>query len=239
MRSRRTRRQSPLRGMPRAASPITMIDHAGLVEEVRRRTGLDGAQRAEVAISAVLSVLRERLADDEVELLAPALPEAFARRLREGDYLWDFGLEVFYERVSARMAAEIGLAREASQVVGQVLAEVVPEETRERLWAHLPDDWRELLSPRAPSGPPPERERVTFEEHPRPRDTLATGRPGSMHPVSEARPEPAHAHSVARSSSPHAETKLSSSRGLTQERLRESLADASRPSGPVRPIARE
>ncbi len=219
-----------------------MIDHGDLVEEVRRRTGLDDGQRTEAAISAVLSVLRERLEDAEVELLAPELPEPFARRLREGDYLWDFGLEVFYERVAARMAAEPGLAREVSQVVGQVLAEHTAEEPLERLQAHLPDEWRELLSPRAPSGAsvdrvdPAEWAHGHLVEAPRPRDTLATGRPGSTRPVSEARPEPAHTHSVARESNPHGDTKLSSARGLTQERMRESLADAARPPGPVRPI---
>ncbi|HLM72216.1 MAG TPA: hypothetical protein VK459_05985 [Polyangiaceae bacterium] len=48
---------------------------------------------------------------------------------------------------------------------------------------------------------------------------------GSGHPLSEARFEPAHTHSVARSDNPHEDTKLSSSRGLTQERLEDTLAE--------------
>jgi hypothetical protein len=54
--------------------------------------------------------------------------------------------------------------------------------------------------------------------------TLATGRPGSQHPVSEAHPETAQERSVVNAENPHAETKLSSSRGTTQERRAETLA---------------
>jgi hypothetical protein len=65
--------------------------------------------------------------------------------------------------------------------------------------------------------------------------TLATGRPGSRHPVSEAHEDRAHTESIARSDDPHGDTKLSSSRGLTQERLRETLAEG-RP-GPEHPVS--
>jgi hypothetical protein len=53
--------------------------------------------------------------------------------------------------------------------------------------------------------------------------------------VSDAPLAGAHAHSVARSENPHADTKLSSSPGLTQERLGDSLAEA-RP-GPAHPVS--
>ncbi|MBX3231426.1 MAG: hypothetical protein KIT84_10810 [Labilithrix sp.] len=55
--------------------------------------------------------------------------------------------------------------------------------------------------------------------------TLATGRPGSRHPISEARHAGAHAESVVRSDNPHGDMKLSSARGTTQEREHEDLAE--------------
>jgi hypothetical protein len=57
-----------------------------------------------------------------------------------------------------------------------------------------------------------------------PRRTLSEGKPGSRHPLSEARLDRAQSNSVARADEPHADTKLSSARGLTQERLHETLA---------------
>ena len=54
---------------------------------------------------------------------------------------------------------------------------------------------------------------------------LADGRPGSAHPLSEAKASEAHAESVARTDDPHAETRLSSAKGMTQEREQESLAE--------------
>jgi hypothetical protein len=47
------------------------------------------------------------------------------------------------------------------------------------------------------------------------RDTLASGRPGSAHPLADARPEPAHEHSIARADDPHADRRLSSAHGET------------------------
>lgn len=66
--------------------------------------------------------------------------------------------------------------------------------------------------------------------------TLASARPGSAHPVSEAAPPSGQMHSVAVNPSPHEETKLSAAKGFTQERLEETLG-AGRPPGPTRPVA--
>jgi hypothetical protein len=61
--------------------------------------------------------------------------------------------------------------------------------------------------------------------------TLADGRVGSHRPLSEAHPGEAQPGSV-RAKAPHADTKLSSSRGLTQEREGRTLA-AARPENLV------
>jgi hypothetical protein len=51
-----------------------------------------------------------------------------------------------------------------------------------------------------------------------------------MHPLSEAAPTAGQTHSVARNPSPHEETKLSAAKGLTQERLYETLGSGRAPS---------
>lgn len=57
------------------------------------------------------------------------------------------------------------------------------------------------------------------------RRTLADGRPGSQHPVSEAGRRDAQSDSI-RTVNPHGDVKLSSSAGATQERDHDTLAEA-------------
>jgi hypothetical protein len=79
----------------------------------------------------------------------------------------------------------------------------------------------------------PEHEPVSLAH----RHDIASGRPGSTRPLSAANPRVLeHRHSVARNGDPHGDTKLSSARGLTQEREGETLA-AARPGPGLRPIA--
>lgn len=86
---------------------------------------------------------------------------------------------------------------EHAQAVFQGIGEAPPEVERQRLQKHLPD-WADLFAPREFGSPslrpvhaaaPPELGHGA---------TLATGRPGSRLPLSEAPPETAHAESVAR-----------------------------------------
>jgi hypothetical protein len=120
------------------------------------------------------------------------------------------------------------------------IADALDAEARARVRRALALAIGALLSPREDGVPPP---------HPEPPrapapGTLATGRPGSRHPLSEARADRAHAHSVVREENPHGATKLSSAPGLTQEREGETLASgrgsvpslpslSSRPSRPI------
>jgi hypothetical protein len=96
----------------------------------------------------------------------------------------------------------------------------------------LPKPIGDQLVPQDFPEPPPHAQAV----HASPLSTLAHGRPGSLHPIAEAAPASGHAHSIARNDDPHGDTKLSSSTGLTQERLRESLATG-RPPGPERSVS--
>jgi hypothetical protein len=65
---------------------------------------------------------------------------------------------------------------------------------------------------------------------------LAEGRPGARNSLASGDPALlAHRHSVARSDDPHGDSKLSSARGLTQERDEDTLASG-RP-GSRRPLS--
>jgi uncharacterized protein (DUF2267 family) len=178
-----------------------VVLHSGLADE-----------RAQAAIVAVLSGLRRQLGAPEAEALADVLPTDFADVLRRGHY--DGG------PVAARVAAledvPLGQAIEHTASVCRALADLLPDPALVRLRHALPSETSTLLAPSAEqaSGRP---------AHHR-RETLAEGRPGSRHPLSEARPPGAQANSVVASDNPHGDTKLSSSRGLTQEREEESLA---------------
>jgi uncharacterized protein (DUF2267 family) len=182
-----------------------VVLHSGLAHE-----------KARAATEAVLSALGTQLGRPEAEALAAELPEALARSVRDSRYAPETQLGA---RVAALEEVTLAVAVEHIASVCHALAELLPEATLERLRRGLPGDVAVLLEP-------PSRE-VAAHEHGHvaaPRHTLAEGRPGSRHPISESRPPGAQSNSVVTSDNPHGDTKLSSSRGLTQERERETLA---------------
>jgi hypothetical protein len=122
-------------------------------------------------------------------------------------------------RVAGREHVRPGFAVEHTGVVCQALAEALSEAVLHRLHEDLPAPLGALFTPREPVRRF-EYVHLDSAHH----STLAEGRPGGRHPVSEARPERAHTHSVARSDNPHGDTKLSSASGLTQEREHSTLA---------------
>jgi len=170
-------------------------------------------ERARPVILSVLTALRRQLGSPEAEALADELPAELATALRHGSYAGGDDLVASVAAIEQVSAAE---AVEHVACVGRALAELLPTDLLARLRRTLPVHSAKLLEPSAPA---------TDEVYAHPgRATLAEGRPGSRHPLSEARPSTAQADSLVVSDDPHADTKLSSSRGLTQERERESIA---------------
>lgn len=196
------------------------MTHAEFLAQVSERTGLPGPEEADRAARAVLGAVGERLSRQDLRVLAEDLPSRLTDMLRSGTPGQDFGLEELHARVAEREHVREGFAVEHTGTVCQVLAEALSSAALYRLRENLPAPLAALFSPR---GPLERFERVHLEPD---RRTLADGRPGSRHPVSESRPERAHAHSVARSANPHGDTKLSSAAGLTQEREHTTLAEA-------------
>jgi len=210
-----------------------------LIERTRELAPFDRSADAERAVSVVLHALRQRLMADEAAWLSREMSGPFRRILETGAYDTDFDVEEFYRRVTRGEAERPGIGVEHAQVVCRVLAESLPRNSIERLRKHLPE-YADLFSvPQAeplPDGPDVLQRQDEASQHtlangrPGGNHPLSEARPGSRHPLSEGRPDRAQTDSVARSRDPHAATKLSSTRGLTQEREHESLASG-KPGG--------
>jgi uncharacterized protein (DUF2267 family) len=178
--------------------------------------------RAERAVHAVLSGLGAYLAAPARQLVAGELPPPLAAAL-----LADVGLAAPIEERVLEPGTTAGQARELVASVCRVLAEELSADAVLALRAGAPPALAALLAEPAPEEPP----------HAGPaarRQTLAAGRPGSLHPASEARSPGTQTDSVA-AENPHAATKLSSTTGSTQERRHETLAEGHLGSG--RPLA--
>lgn len=199
------------------------------------RTLHDGFRDRAAAAHAVDATLRAFgvcLARDEARALAASLSHRLAGLVDVTDARADGDVEAFFARVSAREGVPLGLAREHASIVLRALSLGLDPPLRARLARALPEDLAALLSPRAPSAAHPAHAPA---RHAPPLTTLASGRPGSHHPVSESKVPAAQTHSVARAENPHDDSKLSSARGLTQEQLHASLATGGVRSG--RPIS--
>ncbi|QRO00210.1 DUF2267 domain-containing protein [Archangium violaceum] len=194
------------------------MTHDELLSHVAEHAGLPGLEAAERTVRAVLEVIGERLAWPVVQSLAEDLPEPLAAGLRGVTPHQVFNLAELHARVASRLEVRLGLAMEYTGVVCQFLAETLSPGTLHQLREALPEPMSALFTPREPGEP---FEYVHLDPG---RRTLAEGRPGSQHPVSEFHADTAHTHSVAREDNPHEDTKLSSSSGLTQEREQETLA---------------
>lgn len=197
-----------------------------LVREVVRQTGL-GAAQALRAVRQVLGALDEVLVDDELAALRTSLPPGLQGAAGPRSGRPPSSADRLFDRVQRRAKVRRPVAIERTEVICRLLGATLPHDVIARWSRDLPAPVAALFLPVDPIDP------ATTARAPRPPDppaqpaprTLATGRPGSEHPVSEARPERAHRESVARSDDPHADTKLSTSRGPTQERRHETLAE--------------
>lgn len=202
------------------------FEHERFTRAVHERTGLD-LQQAALAVTTTFEAIGRALAPTAVDSIAGLLPGPFAEPLRRGaaspgvgDVLVDLAVE---EHVS------LGVAKEHVQVVLEQLAAELDESTRARLASLLPD---ELAGWLVPWQPPPERHvRAPIGRE----RTLASGRPGSEHPLSEAGPDHGQHDSLAMTPDPYAETRLSSTRGISTERSNTSIAEG-RP-GSQHPVA--
>lgn len=178
-------------------------------------------------VTSIFEAIGRMLAAAAVDPVAALLPDPLAESLRRAAASPELD-EPLVELAECERVS-LGAGKEHVQVVLEQLATSIAEPERVRLAALLPD---ELASWLVPWQPPPERR----ERAPVGRErTLASGRPGSEHPLSEAGPARGQHESLAVSDDPHADTRLSSTRGITSERSHTTLADG-RP-GSERPVS--
>ena len=201
-----------------------MATRAALLRRIVHLAGLDTTREASAALRATLASLGERLPDEDVDVIAGALPDGLVPILRNRKRKGAFDVAEFFDRVRRREGVSLGFAREHAQVVCRALGETWREDVLGVLDRALPESFAELFRPppSSASAPPPDH-RIP---HVARGHTLATGGPGARHSLADSRPPGAQAHSIAREAKPHADSKLSSAQGMTQERLDDSLATA-------------
>jgi uncharacterized protein (DUF2267 family) len=194
------------------------------IDAVRERGGFPDDDETLRAVAATLDALGRQLMPTEAALVAEGLPEPLARDLRESTHLGGGGAAAVHASVAAHESVGLGVAKEHVEVVLSAIADRLGAETRDRLRRDLPADLAAAFEPPPSASAPPAARRAPTG---RPGGTLAGGRPGGAHPLSEAAPDRTQTHSVA-NPNPHGATKLSSARGVAQERDDDTIA-AGRP----------
>jgi uncharacterized protein (DUF2267 family) len=189
------------------------VDRAAFLEEVMWRGAIHEPAEAEAAIRATLEAVSEQLAPEDAAALARALPSLAAPAPARRDPSSAQLLADLHARIAASEGVSLGRAVEQVRAVCLTVADALELEQRLLLERRLPADWAQLFALEtrappadAPRGTPPGRGH-----------TLATGRPGSQHPLAEGYPPRAQSDSVVTSENPHADTKLSSAAVSTDE----------------------
>jgi hypothetical protein len=172
------------------------------VERVRLRAQID-AVSALRAVDATLSAL-----DSDVETARPRGPTSGEESSEQAKPALP-GFGEFQRRVRVALGVSAGASIEQAQIVCEELAALLDRDSLSRLRAARPD----IAMMLAPHVDPPDASPRT----PGTGTTLATGRPGSRHPVATAGPGAGQQDSVARTDDPHAGTKLSGARGSSTE----------------------
>jgi uncharacterized protein (DUF2267 family) len=159
---------------------IVIRTYSEMVEAVRERAGFDDDASAAAALEASLGAVGAVLPAELVHVVAEQLPHEAAM------ILWRDAQgggespepEAVYERVAEREGVALGFGMEHAQVVCELLTELLTGEAHDSVCSAMPDLFR-VHEP----WPPPSRA-PTAPGH----RTLAEGRPGSAHPVSESGP---------------------------------------------------
>jgi uncharacterized protein (DUF2267 family) len=168
---------------------------------------------AERATRAVLAGIGGTLTPAGRELVADELPAGLGAAILAGG-----SLTAPIEDHVVALGVTLGQARELIASVCRVLIEELSSEAVDALRVGVPTALAALLVEPATGEPPPRR--ALDPRH----ATLADGRPGSQHPLSDAPGGSEQRGSIA-DDNPHAATKLSSTAGSSPDRHRETLSE--------------
>jgi hypothetical protein len=172
------------------------------------RGAIGDRSRAEAVVAAALDAVGQHLGASGRAFIAEQLPAPFAAAAQRPTPSGAPRPVDLYAELATSEQLTIGLAVEHARAACSALAESFDDEARSLLERRLPPEWAELFAPvafAAEAGVPT----GTVPGH---GHTLATGRPGSQHPLAEASPPAAQADSVVTAANPHSESKLSSAR---------------------------
>ena len=167
-----------------------------LVDRILANTGYQNRSAIERVVELTVDALACQLAATGHDL-ASILPDVPTKPAAEGALPQT--PDPLYGAVAAELNVRPGVALELVQTtVAEVIAGALPVQ-REQLRADLPAAWAALIvEPRPPSIYRPAPKQPVG-------GTLATGRPGSDHPLSDSRPSGGHANSIAETDDPHAD----------------------------------
>ncbi|HVK85599.1 MAG TPA: DUF2267 domain-containing protein [Kofleriaceae bacterium] len=178
-----------------------VASHAGSTEEQATR-----------ATRLVLARIGSHVSAETRRFLATELPARLAAALSDTD-----DLAVAPDERVREPPMRIGQAHELIASVCRVLAEELSTEAIDRIRVEVPASLAQLLSP--PGG-----EVVGRTPSAAGYESLASGHPGSRHPIADTPGSRAQADSVADAGG-HEDTKLSTAPGTTQERAHTTLAE--------------
>lgn len=210
------------------------MDRQRFVEEVMSQLPEEtaGHKRSSTAVEGAIRLVLEQLGAAlsrlEAAALAEELPSELSEALTAKKVEHPFDIDRVTWLLAVQLQLRAGQARELLDVICSTVAQAVRGEVLKRFRAELTEEEAALFQVRTMPEP-------HLRQHVDPtRRTLAEGRSGGGRPLYAASMDRAQEHSVASNANPHADTKLSSARGLTQEREEESLATG-RP-GSTRPL---
>ncbi len=214
------------------------MEREHLVEMVQSYGGLKNEQkRAELVIDATIETLFAALDNQGRKVLEEnigAVKKLPTKKLDSNQIT--ITPQELYQEVARREKVDIGFGMEHAQAACSALAEVIEPSALKMIKTHGAESIAELLTPRREFRP--SKSPVSPRHHPDPEGrgrTLAAGRPGSRHPVSEAEHAGAHTQSVSRNKNPHRDTKISSTTGSAAERHHRTLAEGN--PGSRRPLS--
>jgi uncharacterized protein (DUF2267 family) len=123
------------------------MDYAHFVDAVRERGGFESRDEADLATTATLATLGERLKGNEPFHLGAQLPPDLADAIATEGPGERFGIEEFYRRVAVREGSRYsdGMVREHARAVMTTLASAVTPGEWEDVLAQLPKEYGELL----------------------------------------------------------------------------------------------
>jgi|GEM_PF-2246509 len=190
---------------------LTRIRHLGRVH--------DESMAAQLA-TATLRALGPALPEEARGYLATHLPEAHRKDLHAEGPEQEGALLALFARVSELSGLPEPAVRDHLPAVFGALSEEVGDKDLPRLKSLAP----EYLAPLFAIPHPDTGTRPPEYIHPSHGSSLASGRPGSSRPLSDASPSRGHRNSVAMSDDPHGDTKLATASGTHSEQLKRTLA---------------